>query len=169
MSSQDTTQSGGAGGFNILVFSGELDKALAAFIIANGAAAMDLPVTMFFAFWGVNILRKEGPVGLKQSKTFMEKMFGWMMPKGPNKLQLSTMNMGGLGTMLIKKEMQKKNVPDLPHLIESAQEQGVKIVVCNMSMDLMGIKREELLSGIDVGGVATYVDGADKCKTNLFI
>ncbi len=95
-------------GLSMVVFSGDLDKALAAFIIANGAAAMDIPVTMFFTFWGVNIMRKEGPSQLSGKKTFIEKMFGWMMPKGPNKLVLSKMNMGGLGTLLMKREMSKK-------------------------------------------------------------
>ena len=112
-------------GLSMVVFSGDFDKILAAFIIANGAAAMDLPVSMFFTFWGLNVLRKEGPVNLTGTKSFMEKMFGWMMPKGPGKLTLSRMNMGGLGTVLMKKEMAKKNVYDLPRLIKSAQEQGV--------------------------------------------
>ncbi len=101
-------------GLSMVVFSGDLDKILAAFIIANGAAAMDLPVSMFFTFWGLNVLRREGPVNLTGAKSFMEKMFGWMMPKGPSKLTLSRMNMGGLGTLLMKKEMTKKNVYDLP-------------------------------------------------------
>lgn len=156
-------------GMSIVVFSGDLDKVLAAFIIANGAAAMDLPVTMFFTFWGLNVLRREGHVEVKSPKTGVEKMFGRMMPRGPAALKLSRMNMVGLGTRMIKKEMDKKHVLDLPHLVKSAQEQGVRLVACTMSMDLMGIKKEELLSGIDYGGVGSYVDAADKSRISLFI
>jgi peroxiredoxin family protein len=156
-------------GLTMVVFSGDLDKVLAAFILANGAAAMDLPVSMFFTFWGLNVLRREGPVNLSQPKTFMEKMFGWMMPKGPGKLKLSKMNMGGLGTILMKKEMAKKNVYDLPELIRSAQDQGVKFIACTMSMDVMGIKKEELVPGIGYGGVGTCIDSADRSRMTLFI
>jgi peroxiredoxin family protein len=156
-------------GLTMVVFSGDLDKVLAAFILANGAAAMDLPVSMFFTFWGLNVLRREGPVNLSRPKTFMEKMFGWMMPKGPGKLKLSKMNMGGLGTILMKKEMAKKNVYDLPELIRSAQDQGVKFIACTMSMDVMGIKKEELVPGIGYGGVGTCIDSADRSRMTLFI
>ncbi len=158
-----------AEGLTILIFSDGLDKALAAFIIANGAAAMDLPVTMFFTFWGLNVLRREGPVKLVQSKSLMEKMFSWMMPRGTKQLKLSKMNMGGLGTLLMKNEMAKKNVYDLPRLIQSAQDQGVKLIACTMSMDVMGIKKEELLPGVNFGGVATFIDFADRSKSTLFI
>ncbi len=156
-------------GLTMVVFSGDLDKILAAFIIANGAAAMDLPVNMFFTFWGINVLRRDGPVTLSKPKTFMEKMFGWMMPKGPNKLTLSNMNMCGLGTVLMKKEMKKKNVFDLPYLIQSVQDQGGKLIACTMSMDVMGIQKEELIPGISFGGVGTYVDFADRSRISLFI
>ncbi len=156
-------------GLTMVVFSGDLDKVLAAFILANGAAAMDLPVSMFFTFWGLNVLRREGPITLNEPKSLIEKMFGWMMPKGPNKLTLSKMNMGGLGTMLMKKEMVKKNVYDLPKLIKSAQQQNVRFIACTMSMDVMGIKKEELLSGISYGGVGTCIDSADSSRISLFI
>lgn len=156
-------------GLSMVVFSGDLDKVLAAFIIANGAAAMDLPVSMFFTFWGLNVLRREGPANLAKPKSLMERMFGWMMPKGPNKLTLSKMNMGGLGTMLMKREMAKKNVYDLPKLIRSAQEQGVRLIACTMSMDIMGIQKEELLSGISYAGVGTFIDAADRSRITLFI
>jgi len=156
-------------GLSMVVFSGDLDKVLAAFIIANGAAAMDLPVNMFFTFWGLNVLRIDGSTTLAKPKTMMEKMFGWMMPKGPNKLTLSKMNMGGLGTMLMKKEMVKKNVYDLPKLIRTAQEQNVRLIACTMSMDIMGIRKEELLSGIGFGGVGTFIDAADRSRMTLFI
>jgi peroxiredoxin family protein len=156
-------------GLSMVVFSGDLDKMLAAFIIANGAAAMDLPVSMFFTFWGLNVLRREGPVAVAQKKTMTEGMFGRMMPRGPAHLHLSKMNMGGLGTRMIKKEMAKKHVSDLGHLIRSAQEQGVRFIACTMSMDLMGIRAEELLPGIDFGNVGSFIDAADRSRITLFV
>jgi peroxiredoxin family protein len=136
------------------------------FIIANGAATMGYQVTLFHTFWGLNILRKEGPVTVK--KNLVETMFGWMMPKGPKKLKLSQMQMGGMGSAMIKGIMKQKHVMSLPELMQTAIDNGVKIVVCTMSMDLMGIKREELIDGITEGGVAMYIDqiGGD---ANLFI
>jgi len=156
-------------GLTMVVFSGDLDKALAAFIIANGAAAMDIPVTMFFTFWGINIIRREGPVQLLQKKTFMESMFGWMMAKGPNKLVLSKMNMGGMGTMMMKNEMAKKNVYNLPRLIQEARDQGVRMIGCTMSMDIMGFKKEELLPGTELGAVGKFIASADDSRMTLFI
>jgi peroxiredoxin family protein len=156
-------------GLTMVVFSEDLDKALAAFIIANGAAAMDIPVTMFFTFWGTNIMRRDGPVQLIEKKSFMEKMFACMMPKGPDKLTLSKMHMGGIGTSLMKKEMAKKNVYSLPRLIQEARDQGVRMVICTMTMDVMGLKKEELLPGIEYGGVATFVASADESRSTLFI
>jgi NADPH-dependent 2,4-dienoyl-CoA reductase/sulfur reductase-like enzyme/peroxiredoxin family protein/rhodanese-related sulfurtransferase/TusA-related sulfurtransferase len=142
--------------FTNVVFSSDLDKALAAFIIANGAAAMGYKVTLFFTFWGLNILRKDGPVVV--NKNMVEKMFGWMMPKGPNKLKLSQMQMGGMGAAMIKGIMKQKKVLSLPELMDQAIKNNVKIVACTMSMDLMGIKSEELIDGIEEGGVAMYID-----------
>ncbi len=156
-------------GLSMVVFSGELDKALAAFIIANGAAAMDLPVTMFFTFWGLNILRKDGPVTFASPKDSTEKMFGMMMPKGAKHLKLSQLNMGGLGTRMMKRVMTRKHVMDLPTLVKTAQEQGVRFVACTMSMDLMGIRKEELISGIDFGGVGSFIDAADSSRISLFV
>lgn len=158
-----------AEGMSIIVFSGELDKALAAFTLANGAAAMDLPVTMFFTFWGLNVLRREQSVHTKEPKTTMEGMFGRMMPRGPKDLQLSKLKMGGLGTRLIKREMSKKHVADLHSLMRSAQDQGVRFIACTMSMNLMGIKKDELIDGISYGNVGSYVDAADRARINLFI
>ena len=152
--------------FTNVVFSNDLDKALAAFIIANGAASMGYEVTLFFTFWGINILRKDNPGAVK--KNLIEKMFGFMMPKGPSKLGLSQMNMGGVGKAMIEGIMDKKGVASLPELIASAQKNGVNLVVCSMSMDLMGIKREELIDGIDEGGVAMYIDKLGG-NANLFI
>lgn len=156
-------------GLSIIVFSGELDKLLAAFTIANGGAAMDLPVTMFFTFWGLNVLRREGPVHLASKKTTMEGMFGRMMPRGPRDLQLSKLKMAGLGTRLIKREMAKKHVADLPHLIASAREQNVRFIACTMSMNLMGIHKEELMDGITYGNVGSFIETADRSRITLFI
>ena len=151
----------------MVVFSGELDKALASFIIANGAASMGKEVSMFFTFWGLNILRKDQKVKVK--KSVIEKMFGFMMPKGTKKLKLSKMNMAGMGSAMMKKVMRDKNVNSLEDLIKSAMDNGVKIVACTMSMDVMGIKREELIDGIELGGVASYLGDTDDANHNLFI
>ncbi len=151
----------------MVVFSGDLDKAMAAFIIANGAAAMGHKVTMFFTFWGLNILRKDNPPAVK--KNLIEHMFGLMMPRGADKLSISKMNMGGMGTAMIKSIMKKKNIYSLPVLIKTAQENGVVIQACQMSMDMMGIKKEELLDGIDIVGVATFVAASDESNATLFI
>ncbi|MHC4406428.1 MAG: FAD-dependent oxidoreductase [Planctomycetota bacterium] len=151
----------------IVVFSGDLDKALAAFVIANGAAAMNSKVTMFFTFWGLNVLRR--PEKVKVKKGFMERMFGWMMPRGAGRLKLSKMNMGGMGAAMIKGIMQKKNVASLPEMIETARQAGVRLVACSMSMNLMGIRREELVDGVEEGGVAMYLNEAEAGGVNLFI
>ncbi len=158
-----------ASGLSMVVFSGDLDKVLAAMIIANGAAAMDLPVNIFFTFWGLNVLRREGPVHVEGKKTMVEGMFGRMMPRGPSHLQISKMKMAGLGTRMIKKEMTKKHVLSLSELIRSAQEQGVRFIACTMSMDLMGIHKEELIPGIDYGNVGSFIDAADRSRMTLFI
>ena len=150
-----------------VVFCDDFDKAMAAFIIANGAVAAGYEVTLFFTFWGINILRKSGPVTAK--KNLIEKMFGIMMPKGANKLTLSKMNMAGMGLAMIKGIMKHKNVMTLQDLIAQARFSGVKLVVCTMSMDLMGIKREELIDGVEEGGVAMYVDHLSRSGANLFI
>ncbi len=151
----------------IIMFSGDLDKAMASLIIANGAAAMGDDVTIFFTFWGLNVLRKAQKIKVK--KDFMEKMFGAMMPRGAGKLGLSKMNFGGAGTSMMKSIMKKKNVNSLPELLESAQAMGVKMIACTMSMDVMGIKQEELIEGVELAGVATYLGEADNANVNLFI
>lgn len=152
---------------SMVVFSGDMDKALASFIIANGAAAMGRKVTMFFTFWGLNILRRHDRVNVK--KSFIEKMFGMMMPRGTNKLKLSKMNMLGMGSKMMKGIMKKKNVSTLDDLINQAKKNGVKMVACTMSMDVMGIHKEELIDGIEIGGVASYLGAAENADTNLFI
>jgi CoA-disulfide reductase len=154
-------------GTTIVVFSEDLDKAIAAFIIAQGAASMGKPVSLFFTFWGLNILRKAKKVKVK--KSFIEKMFGWMMPRGTEKLPISKMNMMGMGPKMIKSIMKKKNVDSLQAMIESAKDLGVKITACAMSMDIMGIKKEELIDGIEIAGVATYLGDTTTANHNLFI
>ncbi len=151
----------------IVVFSGDLDKAIAAFIIANGATSMGSKVNMFFTFWGLNVLRKENHVDVK--KDFMSNMFSKMMPRGSKKLGISKMNMGGLGSKMIRKVMNDKNISSLEELIEFARKSGVKFIACQMSMDVMGITKEELIDGIEIGGVATMLSDANESNVNLFI
>lgn len=150
----------------IVVFSNDLDKALAAFIIANGAKASGHDVTLFFTFWGLNILRKEN---VTVKKSLIDKMFGFMMPKGADKLTLSKMNMGGVGSMMMKWVMKNKNISTLKELITQAQANGVKFIACQMSMDVMGIKKEELIDGVEIGGVAKYIAESSNSNSNLFI
>ncbi len=154
-------------GKTLICFSNDLDRVLATFVIANGAAAMGNAVTIFFTFWGLNVLRKENPPQV--SKGFLDRMFGMMMPKGPNRLKLSKLNMGGMGTAMMKHVMKSKNVDSLPDLIASARAAGVRMVACSMSMDVMGIKAEELIDGIEVAGVTNYLGTADEANVNLFI
>lgn len=154
-------------GKTMIVFSGDLDKVLASFIIANGAAAMGRPVTMFFTFWGLNALRKTEKQKVK--KPLLDGMFGMMMPRGTSRLKLSNMNMGGMGTKMMKKVMNDKNVDSLEDLMKKAMENGVKIVACTMSMDVMGITRDELIDGVEFAGVAAYLGDAEQSNVNLFI
>ena len=154
-------------GKTIIVFSGDLDKAIASFIIANGAASMGKKVTMFFTFWGLNILRRSEIVDVK--KSFVEKMFGKMMPRGSQKLSLSKMNMLGMGAGMIRKVMKDKNIDSLETLIQSAIQNGIELVACQMSMDVMGIHQEELIDGVKIGGVGYYLGAADQSNVNLFI
>ena len=154
---------------SMIVFSGDLDKALAAFIIATGATAMGMDVVMFFTFWGTPILRdKTKKVG---GKDFMGKMFGSMLPTGTGDVKLSNMNMGGMGTAMMKSLMKKKNVASLEELVPLADELGVRIFVCEMSMDLMGFKREEMIqySNMDFCGVAKFLEEASNSKVQLFL
>ncbi|MBX9967651.1 DsrE/DsrF/DrsH-like family protein [Priestia aryabhattai] len=151
----------------IVLFSGDYDKAMAAYIIANGAAAYDHEVTIFHTFWGSNALRKEEMVPVK--KGFLEKMFGKMMPRGADKMGLSKMNFAGMGPKMIKNVMKKHNALTLPQLIEMAQEQDVKLVACTMTMDLLGLQEKELLDNIEYAGVAAYLADAEDGNVNLFI
>jgi peroxiredoxin family protein len=154
---------------SIIVFSGELDKVLASFVIATGAVAMGMDVVMFFTFWGTPLLRdKAKRVG---GKDIMGKMFGTMLPKGTGDVKLSKMNMAGMGTAMMKSLMKKKNVASLEQMIEMAGELGVRIYVCEMSMDLMGFKREEMIEypHLDFCGVAKFLEEAKSSKIQLFI
>jgi peroxiredoxin family protein len=151
----------------MIVFSNDLDKTIASFIIANGAAAMGRKVTMFFTFWGLNILRNPDGAGVK--KDILSKMFGMMMPKGSKKLSLSKMNMAGIGPKLIRYLMNKKNISSLEELMDQAKKNGVIFVACNMSMDIMGIKKEELIDGVTIGGVASFLGSAEDSDMSLFI
>ena len=152
-----------------IVFSGDLDKVLAAFVIATGAVAMGMEAVMFFTFWGTPVLRdKKKSVGGKDT---MGKMFGTMLPKGTSEGKLSKMNMGGMGTAMMKSLMKKKNVATLEQMLEMAEELGVKIFVCEMSMDLMGFKREEMIAYKDLTfcGVAKFLEEANNSRITLFI
>ena len=154
---------------SIIVFSGDLDKVLASMIIATGASAMGMEVKMFFTFWGTTMLRDKNKSA--KGKDFMSKMFGSMLPKGSTKLKLSKLNMGGMGTLMLKNLMKKKHVASLDELIQTAGELGVEINICQMSMDLMGFKKEEMIDypNLKVCGVATYLADADESRIQLFI
>jgi peroxiredoxin family protein len=154
---------------NLLVFEGTRDRLLAAFVMATGAAACGMQVTMFFTFWGTTALRKE-QCG-SQPKSLIERILGWMLPRTVRHTKLSQLDMCGLGRLLIAREMRKKHIADLPELLRVAAELGVAIRVCEMSMKLMGIQREELIEypGLEFCGVAKFVDDAATANTTLFI
>ncbi|MCX8028595.1 MAG: CoA-disulfide reductase [Brevinematales bacterium] len=151
----------------IIVFDDDLDRLIASFIIANGALSAGKKVSMFFTFWGLNALKRDSKV--KVEKDLVSRMFGIMLPKGTKDLKLSKMNMFGIGPKIIRWIMKKKNIATLEELIQNAMKSGVEIVACQMSMDVMGIKKEELIDGIKVGGVATYIANASNSNLNLFI
>ncbi len=150
----------------IVAHSGDMDKLMAAFIIATGAAASGRRVSMFFTFWGLNALRNGRRV---KGKGLLERLAGWMMPRGPARLPSSRMNMFGMGPRFFKRLMRRKHVEELPQLITLAEEMDVKMIACRMSMDLLGFREEELRTGIAYGGVATYLLDADQAGHNLFI
>lgn len=150
-----------------ILFSDDLDKALAAFVLANGAAATGEKVTIFFTFWGLNAIKKiKKP---KTQKDIFGRMFSIMLPSSSLKLKLSKMSMGGIGGRMMRYIMKNKGIDSLEQLRQEASDQGVEFIACQMSMDVMGVKREELLDEVTVGGVATYMDRADNANTNLFI
>ncbi len=151
----------------IVMFSCDFDKVMATLIIANGAIAMGKKVSIFFTFWGLNVLRKDTPIVME--KTFIEKAFGWMMPRGTKKLVLSKMNMMGAGTAMIKGIMKQYNVDSIDSLLENLVNSGGELIACSMSMQLMGIRMEEFIDGVVEGGVATYLNNTEKGSLNLFI
>jgi NADPH-dependent 2,4-dienoyl-CoA reductase/sulfur reductase-like enzyme/peroxiredoxin family protein/TusA-related sulfurtransferase/rhodanese-related sulfurtransferase len=162
------SQSGGGGNkLSMVVFSGDLDKQIAAFIIANGALAMGQEVSLFFTFWGLNGLRKSDPP--KREKKMMDKMFGMMMPRGADKLTLSQMHMAGAGTAMIKNVMKQHDVQSLPELIKAAQDGGARLLGCTMTMDLLGMAQSDLLDGVELAGVAAFLGEAQESGTTLFI
>jgi len=151
----------------MVVISGDFDKAMAAFIIANGALAMDKEVYMFFTFWGLDIIKK--PAFSTKGQGILEKMVLFMRPKGPNNLPTSKMNFAGIGPRLFRFMMGRKNVEGLDPMIKMAQEFGGKIIACQMTMDLMGIQKDNLIDDIEVAGVAAFLSESYKSNTTLFI
>jgi peroxiredoxin family protein len=151
---------------SMVVFSGDLDRVLAAFVIASGAAASGMEVSMFFTFWGLTALRQKRE---SRGKTFFQKLMGWMTPVGTRGLGVSKMNFGGIGAKMLRAMMRQQGVPQIEEMAQMARDLGVRIVACQMSMDVMGIHKEELLDGIEVGGVATFLGDATKSKATLFI
>ncbi|HPV15594.1 MAG TPA: FAD-dependent oxidoreductase [Candidatus Cloacimonadota bacterium] len=150
-----------------VVFSNDLDRVLAAFVIANGAAALGKKVTMFFTFWGLSVIKK--PNAPKVEKDMMANMFGMMLPKSSLGLGLSKINFAGIGPKMMRQRMKDKNVDSIETMIKQAIKAGVKLIACQMSMDVMGVKAEELIDGVTIGGVATYLEAAEKSNVNLFI
>ena len=154
---------------SLVVMSGEFDRVLASMIIAVGAAAMDTKVKMFFTFWATAALRDKKKKG--KGKDFMSKMFGMMLPRGRNKLKLSKMNMAGMGPLMIKSLMKKQNVMSIDEMFKQAGELDVEINICEMSMNLMGFKKEEMIDypKLDYAGVATFLADAGESRIQLFI
>ena len=151
----------------LIVFSNDMDKAMAAFILATGAASAGMKVTLYFTFWGLALLRKKDYT--TTGKTFVERMFGWMLPKGPGGTRLSKMHFFGAGTSMMKGVMKRKKMPQLQDLMNMALSLDVDIVACSTSMSMMGITRDELFDNINVGGVATYLGEAQNSSINLFV
>ena len=155
------------GDTTLILFSQDMDKALASLVIANGAASSGKKVTIFFTFWGLNLLKKRKKPRVK--KDLMGRMFGMMLPKHLGQFKLSRLNMGGLGTWMMKLRMKMLGIPSLEEMFQQAQQQGVRLVACQMSMDVMGVKKEELLDGVELGGVATFLEAADTARATLFM
>ncbi|MGQ1785468.1 FAD-dependent oxidoreductase [Saccharicrinis sp. GN24d3] len=151
----------------MVVFSDDMDRALASFVIANGAASMGKQVTMFFTFWGLNVIKDINRPKVK--KDMMGNMFDKMMPGHAGKLKLSNMNMGGMGRRMMKLRMKDKNVDALETMIHQAKKSGINMIACQMSMDIMGVQQEELIEGVNIGGVANYLEEAEQSNLNLFI
>ena len=151
----------------IVVFSGDLDKVLAAFVLATGAAAAGLQTSMFFTFWGLSALKKKDASGAP--KNIMEKMFAVMTPSSSESLPTSKMNYFGMGAAMLRKMMKDKQIATLEELMALAREMDVKMIACTMSMDAMGVSKEELQDGLSYGGVATYMADAVRSRVTLFV
>lgn len=162
-----TTTVDKAGNKTIVVFSDDLDKALASFVIANGAAATGRKVSMFFTFWGLNVIKKRQKPAV--SKDIFGRMFGWMMPSHSGRLRLSKMNMFGMGSRMMRMIMRRKRIDSLESLIQQACDNGVEMIACTMSMDVMGVRQEELLDNVVLGGVTSYLERTEQANLNLFI
>lgn len=166
---QETTPNatGNSKNKTLIMFSDDLDKALATFVLANGAAATGHKVSIFFTFWGLNVIKRERKPKVK--KDIFGKMFSWMLPKSSQSLHLSKMSMLGIGDRLMRHIMRKKNISSLEDLRDQARANGVEFIACQMSMDMMGIDKNELIDGVSIGGVATYMQRAEDANVNLFI
>jgi peroxiredoxin family protein len=151
---------------SLLVFSGDMDRLFAAFTVALASAASGLEVSMYFTFWGLTALRKRKTFA---GKSLGEKMVAMMLPSGPAAVGTSRMHMGGIGPRFFKHLMKRRNIETLPNMIAMAQEMGIKMIACEMSMNVMGITREELIDGLSYGGAATYVADAAGAKVTLFV
>jgi peroxiredoxin family protein len=151
---------------SLIVFSGDLDHVLAAFVIATGAAAMGQQVSMFFTFWGLSVLRKGRQLS---GKTLFQKMMALMSPRSSQMLPVSKMNYFGVGAKMLRSMMKEKNVSSLENMISLARDLGVRMIACEMSRDVMGISESELVGGLECGGVATFFAESLKSRTSLFI
>lgn len=151
---------------SLVVFSGDLDRVLASFVIATGAAAMGQQVSMFFTFWGLSVLKKDKQLS---GKSLFQRMMTLMTPGSSKKLPVSKMNYFGVGAKMLRSMMKAKNVNSLEEMISTARELGVRMIACEMSRDLMGIKDSELVAGLECGGVASFLGEALKSRTSLFI
>lgn len=152
----------------LVVLSGDMDRVMAALIIATGAAAMGMQVTMFYTFWGLNAIRKEE--ASSSPKDWLRKAFGWLNKGGASRLPLSRFHFGGLGTSMMKKVMKDNRMPGIPELMETAQDLGVKMIACTTTLGLMGISKDTLIDGVDqLAGVSTYLAEARQGSVNLFI
>ncbi len=162
------TQSGQVDRLSLIVFSGSLDRLIAAFVLATGAASSGMEVNLFFTFWGTSAMRR---ANVREKKGFIEKMFGWMLPSGSRKLPLSQMNFGGGGPVMMRYLMKKKGVASLEDMMTLAGELGVNVFICTMSMDIMGIKEKEIIEypGLTYCGVAKFLDAASPGKITMFV
>jgi len=151
-----------------VVFSGDFDRVMGVLVMANAALAMGNEVTLFFTFWGLSAIRKEQAVATP-GKSLLDRMFGWMLPRGLSRLTLSKLNMGGMGTAMMKHVMKQKHVDSPQQLLTQARAKGAKLVACSMSLDVMGLRPEELLDGVEIAGAATFLSEADESNVTMLM